>query len=48
MKTGLEFGKRACRIVHQIHRDMASKNGCISKNGVKEDEFRKCLEKITQ
>jgi hypothetical protein len=46
MKAGLEFGKRTCRIVHQIHKDLASDKGCLSKDRVDEDEFKRCLEKL--
>jgi hypothetical protein len=48
MKAGLEFGRRTCRIVHQIHKDLASDKGCLGKDGVDEDKFRRCLEKLAE
>jgi hypothetical protein len=46
MKAAFEYGIRTCKVVHQIHKDIASNGGCLGKNKINKDEFKKCLEKL--
>jgi hypothetical protein len=37
-----------CMIVHKIHEDMASNEGCFGKDVINKDEFRECLDTLPQ